>query len=126
MHGNFITSFFPQDGLQPDVDYASSTSRPSTRSMARRRVGGDIWGDFNDRPEVMAVMEYFTKGEHLKTWLQPAAPSPRRRTSTCPGTARDRPWLGKILVNATSARFDGSDLMPGEVGSGSFWKEMTS
>ncbi len=26
---------------------------------------------------------------------------------------------------ATSVRFDGSDLMPGEVGAGSFWKGMT-
>ena len=26
---------------------------------------------------------------------------------------------------ATSFRFDGSDLMPGEVGAGSFWKGMT-
>ena len=27
--------------------------------------------------------------------------------------------------SATSFRFDGSDLMPGEVGAGSFWKGMT-
>ena len=26
---------------------------------------------------------------------------------------------------ATAVRFDGSDLMPGEVGAGSFWKGMT-
>ena len=33
---------------------------------------------------------------------------------------------GQILLNATTFRFDGSDLMPGEVGAGSFWKEMTA
>ncbi|MBL7164241.1 MAG: extracellular solute-binding protein, partial [Anaerolineales bacterium] len=29
------------------------------------------------------------------------------------------------VADATSVRFDGSDLMPGEVGAGSFWKGMT-
>ena len=32
----------------------------------------------------------------------------------------------EILADATAVRFDGSDLMPGEVGAGSFWKEMTA
>ena len=32
--------------------------------------------------------------------------------------------LHDILVGATTFRFDGSDLMPGAVGAGSFWKEM--
>jgi alpha-glucoside transport system substrate-binding protein len=33
--------------------------------------------------------------------------------------------VAEIILNATSVRFDGSDLMPGEVGAGSFWKGMT-
>ncbi|QYK40452.1 MAG: carbohydrate ABC transporter substrate-binding protein [Paracoccaceae bacterium] len=32
--------------------------------------------------------------------------------------------LGEILLNATTFRFDGSDLMPGAVGAGSFWTGM--
>jgi alpha-glucoside transport system substrate-binding protein len=31
---------------------------------------------------------------------------------------------GEILVNATTFRFDGSDLMPGGVGAGTFWTGM--
>ena len=34
--------------------------------------------------------------------------------------------VAEIILNATSVRFDGSDLMPGAVGAGSFWKSMTS
>ena len=30
--------------------------------------------------------------------------------------------IGDIIQKATAVRFDGSDLMPGEVGAGSFWK----
>ena len=32
--------------------------------------------------------------------------------------------LGDILLNATTFRFDGSDLMPGEIGAGAFWTGM--
>lgn len=32
--------------------------------------------------------------------------------------------MGDILLNATTFRFDGSDLMPGSVGAGSFWTGM--
>ncbi|MNV86914.1 hypothetical protein D3C71_1809860 [compost metagenome] len=33
--------------------------------------------------------------------------------------------VAEIIQNADSVRFDGSDLMPGEVGAGTFWKAMT-
>jgi phosphonate transport system substrate-binding protein len=33
--------------------------------------------------------------------------------------------IAELVANATSVRFDGSDLMPGEVGAGSFWTGMT-
>ena len=38
---------------------------------------------------------------------------------------RSEPSKRKLVAQATSFRFDGSDLMPGEVGGGSFWKGMT-
>ena len=31
---------------------------------------------------------------------------------------------GEILLNATTFRFDGSDLMPGPIGAGAFWTGM--
>jgi alpha-glucoside transport system substrate-binding protein len=31
---------------------------------------------------------------------------------------------GEILANATTFRFDASDLMPGEIGAGAFWTGM--
>ena len=34
--------------------------------------------------------------------------------------------IAVLVAEATSFRFDGSDLMPGEVGAGSFWTGMTS
>jgi alpha-glucoside transport system substrate-binding protein len=34
--------------------------------------------------------------------------------------------MAQVAYDATAFRFDGSDQMPGEVGAGSFWKEMTA
>ena len=46
------------------------------------------------------------------------APMPRPMATT---TLKKQ---GEILLNATTFRFDGSDLMPGAVGAGSFWTGM--
>ena len=75
----------------------------------------------------MAVMEYFTKGIHLKGWMQAGGAIAMQKDV-------DLSWygspieatIGKAILNATAVRFDASDLMPGAVGSGSEWKEMTS
>jgi alpha-glucoside transport system substrate-binding protein len=125
--GNFITSFFPADakpGVDYDVFYLPGLD-PAYGSPVL--VAGDIWAAFADRPEVMAVMEYFTKGEHLKTWIESGG-------AIAPQKDADLSWYGdditrfvaKTIVEAPSVRFDASDLMPGAVGSGAEWKEFTS
>lgn len=32
--------------------------------------------------------------------------------------------MGEVLLNATTFRFDGSDMMPGAIGAGAFWTGM--
>jgi alpha-glucoside transport system substrate-binding protein len=127
MNGNFITSFFPQ-GLKAGEDYSAFYFPPIDPTYdSPVEVAGDIWGATNDRPEVMAVMEYFTKGEHLKVWMQEGG-------AIAPQKDADLSWygspiekvLGEAIVKAKTLRFDGSDSMPSAVGAGSFWKEMTS
>jgi len=127
--GNFIVSFFPQDkNLESGVDYDFFYLPGIDETYGKPvLVGGDVWSMFNDRPEVRAVMEWFTRADHLKTWLASGG-------TIAPQNDVDLAWYGndidrgvaQILADATSVRYDGSDLMPGEVGSGSFWKEMTA
>lgn len=124
--GNFITSFFPE-GLEPGVDYDFFYLPPIDPAYGKPVLGaGDIYAMFNDRPEVRAVMQYFSTGESLKGWIEAGgAISPHNDSSL--------DWYGdpvtrkvaEVLRNASSFRFDGSDLMPGAVGAGSFWKSMT-
>ncbi len=125
--GNFITSFFPE-GSKPGVDYSFFYFPGLDAAYGKPvLVAGDIWAATQDRPEVQAVIEYFTKGEHLKVWMQQGG-------AIAPHKDADLSWYGndiergvaEIIQNATAVRFDGSDLMPGQVGAGSFWKEMTS
>ena len=127
--GNFITSFFPKDReLVPGVDYDFFYLPGIDPAYGKPAlVGGDIWSAFSDRPEVRAVMAWFTRGEHLKTWLASGGTISPHKDAELDwyGNEIDR-GVAEILAGATSVRFDGSDLMPGEVGAGSFWKEMTA
>jgi alpha-glucoside transport system substrate-binding protein len=56
-------------------------------------------------------------------WAQRRLPDPAQGVNP---SLLDRPCAqdGEILLNATTFRFDGSDLMPGGVGAGSFWTGM--
>ncbi len=127
MNGNFIQSFFPADA-KPGVDYGAFYFPPiDPKYGSPIEGGGDIWGASNNRPEVMAVMQYFTSAQHLKVWMnQGGAFAPQKDADpTWYGNPVDQ-TIGAALKNATTFRFDASDLMPGSVGAGSFWKEMTS
>ena len=58
--GNFITGFFPE-GAEADVDYGFFYLPPIDPAYGKPfLVAGDIMAMFNDRPEVRALMEYFT------------------------------------------------------------------
>jgi alpha-glucoside transport system substrate-binding protein len=124
--GNFITTFFPE-GLEPGVDYDFFYLPPIDDQYGKPVLGaGDIYAVFNDRPEVRAAIQYFSTGDSVKGWVEAGgAISPHKDSSldwyADPVTRK----VAEIIQNATAFRFDGSDLMPGAVGSGSFWKSMT-
>jgi len=127
MNGNFIQSFFPATA-KPGVDFGAFYFPPiDPKYGSPIEGGGDIWGATNNRPEVMAVMQYYTSAQHLKVWMQQGgAFAPQKDADpTWYGNPVDQS-IGTALKNATTFRFDASDLMPGSVGAGSFWKEMTS
>ncbi len=93
--------------------------------------GGEFVAAFNDRPEVQAFQTYLA----TDTWAN-------EKAKATPGGGWVSANKGLDVANLTSPidklsaetlqdpeavfRFDGSDLMPGAVGAGSFWKEMTA
>jgi alpha-glucoside transport system substrate-binding protein len=89
--------------------------------------GGEFVGAFSDAGAVQAVQLYLTTTEWnnkkaaLGGWF-----SPHLGLDTANVADPVNKVAVEILQNATTFRFDASDLMPGEVGAGSFWREMTA
>ncbi|MEW5987623.1 MAG: ABC transporter substrate-binding protein [Chloroflexota bacterium] len=123
--GNFITAFFPE-GVEAFKDYDVFYLPPVDEQYGRPfLVAGDIMAMFNDRPEVRAVMEYFTVPQSAGGWLTDGGALAAHLTATPDMYGRDlERSLAALVANATSFRFDGSDLMPGAVGAGTFWTGM--
>jgi alpha-glucoside transport system substrate-binding protein len=125
--GNFITSFFPNNmvaGVNYDFFYLPGLDPKYGKPVL---VAGDIYAMFNDRPEVRAVMQYFATGASVEAWVRAGgAISPHKDAKLEWYANPVERKVAEVIQNATAVRFDGSDLMPGAVGAGSFWKEMTA
>ena len=123
---SFIVSFFPE-GTKYKEDYDFFYLPPIDPQYGRPALGAaDIYAMFNDRPEVRALMEYLTLPMSVSGFMNTGGALalqngavPEMYVNPVDGD------VGALLATATSFRFDGSDLMPGEVGAGSFWKGAT-
>lgn len=92
--------------------------------------GGDFAALYSDNPAAVEFMKFLTTPAAGEGWAAGGgflSPFSTFDTSVYP-TESSR-TSGALLANADSFRFDGSDLMPSDVGStsaaGSFWNEMT-
>jgi len=124
---SFITNFFPSTAkVGTDVDYFYLP--PIDPAMGKPVLGsGSIAGMFNDRPEVREVMKFLATGESMKKEVEAGvaiAPQKDADPSWYPTEAAR--GFAKILSEATTFRFDGSDLMPAAVGAGTFWTGIVS
>jgi alpha-glucoside transport system substrate-binding protein len=119
---SFITNEFPADvEVGVDVDYFYLP--PIDEEFGSPVLGsGSLSVMLNDRPEVREVMKFLATGESMRVEAEAGV-------AVAPHNDADPTWypsaatagFAEILQNATTFRFDGSDLMPGAVGSGSFW-----
>ena len=124
--GNFVTTFFPEESVAGE-DYSFFCLPGIKEEFGSPVLGaGDIYAVFNDRPEVRAVIQYFSTGESLKVWVEQGGAILTHNDASLdwyvdPVTR----GVAETIRNATTFRFDGSDMMPGAVGAGTFWKYMT-
>jgi alpha-glucoside transport system substrate-binding protein len=126
LQGPWITFFFDED-LEAGVDYDFFTLPPIDQTYGTPMlVAGNIMAMFNDRPEVRALIEFFSTGASVKAWVKAGgATSPHNDSSLDWYTHDIDRRAAQALLEADTVRFDGSDLMPPEVGTGSFWRGMT-
>lgn len=122
--GNFITGFFP-DNVQANLEAEVGVfPLPSINPEFGIPVlgGGDQFVVFNDTPEVRAFMEFLATWESGELWAKSGGalfPYLNQDLNAYPNAIERS--LAEALVNAKVFRFDASDLMPGQVGAGTFW-----
>lgn len=125
--GNFITGFFPQNIQDNLVEEVGVFPLPGIDPKFGIPIlgGGDQFVVFQDRPEVREFMEFLATWESGKIWAQTGGalfPYLDQELSAYPNEIERS--MAEALVNATVFRFDASDLMPGQVGAGTFWTGM--
>jgi alpha-glucoside transport system substrate-binding protein len=88
--------------------------------------GGEFVAAFADRPEVQAVQTYLASPEWATSRAKLGAWVSANKGVDISNFASPIDSLSVKLLQdpSTVFRFDGSDLMPGSVGAGTFWKEM--
>ncbi|MGF1494606.1 MAG: ABC transporter substrate-binding protein [Microcoleaceae cyanobacterium] len=118
----FITNFFPEGVvLGEDVDlFPLPPIKP--RFGAPILVGGDVVAMFNDTPEARQLIQYMTTVVPHEIWAQLGGYiSPHRQLSLDIYPDPVSRKQAEILANSEVIRFDASDMMPGDVGTGTFW-----
>lgn len=89
--------------------------------------GGELLSVTNDRPEVLDAVLFLSSADYANaraaqgSWI---SANKGLDTSVIPDDLDKQ--FGELLLSSDVFRFDGSDMMPGEVGAGSFWKETTA
>jgi alpha-glucoside transport system substrate-binding protein len=125
--GNFVINFWPEE-IQNNLDEEVGVfGFPQIDEEYGIPIlgGGDQVVMFEDRPEVVAYLQYLTTGASGELWAKAGG-------ALFPHQDQNLDWyqtevertLADLLLNAEVFRFDASDLMPAEVGAGSFWTGM--
>ncbi|MCM1982368.1 ABC transporter substrate-binding protein [Lyngbya confervoides] len=121
---SFIIDFLPNKvNLETDVNVFEL---PSINPQWGKPllVGGLVFSLLNDRPEARAMMEYLISAQPHRILAGQNYITPHQGV---PLSAYGNPLMrrqAQILRQAESIRFDGSDLMPAQVGTGTFWTGM--
>ncbi len=90
--------------------------------------GGDLYGAGTDKPETFDALLYTGSAEYHATIMAAGETglSPRKDFDTTKIADPVIKGFADLLKSSEVFRFDGADMMPAAVGSGSFWKEATA
>ncbi len=136
-HANFFAGLYPAgtafaDGSEDAIDVFYF---PDINGDGPVLSAGTIAAAFDDDPATMAVMEYLAGPEYAQIrQAKQTAELDGSISGYLSGAKGQDPSVYQpleqafleILTTADFVRFDGGDLMPAAVGSGSFWSEGTS
>lgn len=123
---SFIPSFFPDDTkLGEDADFFYFPAYAS-KDLGKPVLGaGTLAMITRDSPAAHIFIAWLQTPIAHEIWMaQSGFLTPFKRANTAAYANAQLRKQGEILLNATTFRFDGSDLMPGKIGAGVFWTAM--
>jgi alpha-glucoside transport system substrate-binding protein len=127
--GSFITGFFP-DNIKSDLDANVGVFGfpPATAGGDNPVIGGGdmatLLNDSDNAKKVIAALATTDIGNDAAPNSSFISPHTDFDASLYPNELTRS--IAKVASESTGFLFDGSDQMPGEVGAGTFWKDMTA
>ncbi len=130
--GNFITGFFPEDVQESLDDRVGTFYLPPITDGGFEGSpvlgGGDLAARIDtENPVADEFLQFLASAEFGGPWAEAGgwlSPHTTFDASLYPDeTTRN---VYQLAADADVFRFDGSDLMPGPVGAGSFWTQMVN
>ncbi|HEY0212780.1 MAG TPA: ABC transporter substrate-binding protein [Paenirhodobacter sp.] len=123
---SFIASFFPAGTeLGRDADFFYFPTRAQAGPDRPVLGAGTLFVKLTDNPASDAFIRFLTLPLAHEIWMaQTGFATPHKGVNPQVYATPTQRKLGEILRDATVFRFDGSDLMPGAIGAGAFWRGM--
>ncbi|MBB5533905.1 carbohydrate ABC transporter substrate-binding protein [Rhizobium herbae] len=124
---SFIPSFFPEGTVVgEDADFFYMPPYASKADLGNPVLGaGTLAMITKDTPASRAFIEFLKTPIAHEVWMaQSSFLTPLKSANKDTYANGPMKKQGEILLNATTFRFDGSDLMPGKIGAGAFWTGM--
>ncbi|MBE7195255.1 MAG: carbohydrate ABC transporter substrate-binding protein [Gordonia polyisoprenivorans] len=133
--GTFITGFFPKD-IQAQIAKGDTSNvnvftlpTPSDAKTSGTLGGGDLVSAFKNDANVKKVVDYITSKDfgtngYATDWT--AALSPHNDFDQSKYTSPFQKAAQEAVKDSKAFGFDASDQMPGSVGAGTEWSNLTS
>ena len=122
---SFIPNFFPDDTVVMGEDAGLHLRAYASQDVGSRAGSGGLVTITDDTPVARAFIEFLKLPiAHELFMAQGQWLTPHLHANPEAYDNDTQRALGKILTSATTFRFDGSDLMPGEIGTSAFWTGM--
>lgn len=125
---SFVPSFFPEGTeVGVDADFFYLPADPAKDLGTPVLGAGTLAMITKDTPAARAFMEWLETPIAHEVWMaQSSFLTPFKSANVEAYANEPMRKQGEILTDATTFRFDGSDLMPGKIGAGAFWTAMVN
>jgi alpha-glucoside transport system substrate-binding protein len=124
---SFISSFFPEGTkLGEDADFFYLPPMAAKPELGKPVLGAGTFAMITrDSKAARAFIDFLKMPLAHEIWMAQSGLLTPLKTANQDAYANDAlKKQGAILVDASTFRFDGSDLMPGKIGAGAFWTGM--